>query len=313
MSSPNCPLCNGTTTPAFRFRAVDGPYRDIVEPHWRNFLRCDTCEFVTVESADSELLKSYYNSLPPDYHEVHDRDVSRYRQITAMVEELRPKRILDFGCGNGAFLENIAGQDLEKYGVEFSDSAAQTAARRGITLLPEEILASEMAHQFDVVTAIDVVEHATDVIGLRSFFARLLKPGGHLILLTGNLRSPSAILVGRFWYYMHFAEHLNFFSDRAIRSWLQPTFRTVELIPTNHHPLSYREALSFAKIWSSFPLKLILRRFDIRRVSLGLPVRNDHMIVRAVRTTVDSTTRTKTFCDRQSNSYCESPVHDFHT
>jgi 2-polyprenyl-3-methyl-5-hydroxy-6-metoxy-1,4-benzoquinol methylase len=203
-----------------------------------------------------------------------------------IVEQQRPRRILDFGCGMGTFLESIRGSGIEKYGVEPSESAAQLARRRGIAVLSEEQLADpRFEHTFDVITAIDVVEHATDIGGLRNHFARLLKPGGLLIVLTGNLRSRAAEIVGRYWYYMHYAEHLNFFSDRSIRTWLEPGFESAQVTFMSHHPLSYREAAQFIKAWVAFPFKWTLRALSTNGngANLGLPVRNDHMIVCAIR------------------------------
>lgn len=285
MSSPKCPVCDSLLLPAFRLRAVDGPYRNSGSIHFRDFVQCKDCGFLTAEFQDLQVLKEYYSSLPMLYHQEHDQDMARYHEIKGIVEQVRPRRILDYGCGSGSFLASISGPEIEKYGTELAQSASQLASGRGVTVLSEEELASEMAHAFDVITAIDVVEHATDIVALRRLFAKLLKPGGHLILLTGNLRSRAASLVGRYWYYMHYTEHLNFFSNRSIKTWLEPDFSKCEVTLTCHHPLSFWEATKVAKAWALFPVKWTLRTLgaNLGALNMGLPVRNDHMIVRAVR------------------------------
>jgi SAM-dependent methyltransferase len=285
MSSPKCPVCDLLLLPAFRLRAVDGPYRNSESVHFRDFLRCGGCGFLISEFQDLPVLEEYYSSLPVEYHEEHDQDMARYYEIKEIVEQVQPKRILDYGCGTGSFLSSISGAGIERYGTELAEAASQLASGRGVTILSEKELVSEMEHAFDVITAIDVVEHATDIVALRRLFARLLKPGGHLILLTGNLRSRAAALVGRYWYYMHYAEHLNFFSNRSIRTWLEPDFSKFEVTLTCHHPLSFWEAAKVAKAWALFPVKWTLRTLgtNVGGLNMGLPVRNDHMIVRAVR------------------------------
>jgi SAM-dependent methyltransferase len=264
---------------------VDGPYRNSENIHFRDFLNCKDCGFLTSEFHDLQVLREYYGSLPTQYHQEHDQDVARYEEIKEIVEQVQPKRILDYGCGSGAFLASISGREIERYGTELAEAASRLASDRGIIILSEDELVSQMEHAFDVITAIDVVEHATDIVALRRLFARLLKPGGHLILLTGNLCSRAAALVGRYWYYMHYAEHLNFFSNRSIREWLEPDFSKFEVRLTCHHPLSFWEAAKVAKAWASFPVKWTLRTLgtNIGALNMGLPVRNDHMIVRAVR------------------------------
>jgi SAM-dependent methyltransferase len=82
-----------------------------------------------------------------------------------------------------------------------------------VAILREEELEAR-AGAFDVVTAIDVIEHVADPIALLRRLRRLLKPGGLLVALTQN----AAIAPNNFasWSYVRPEIHLSFFTPPAM-------------------------------------------------------------------------------------------------
>lgn len=92
--------------------------------------------------------------------------------------EIRNPKILDVGCGTGANLEM-----LEKFGraegVDVSDEALEFCRAKGLKAhkgLAEKLPFAD--ESFDLVTALDVVEHLDDdVAGLREM-RRVLRSGG---------------------------------------------------------------------------------------------------------------------------------------
>jgi SAM-dependent methyltransferase len=96
-----------------------------------------------------------------------------------------PLRVLDAGCGTGALLERLS-QDPEEevYGVDFSRDALAFSRQRGQSRLVQgDLTALPFASDsFDLVTALDVVEHVErDVDALREI-CRVLRPGGVLLV-----------------------------------------------------------------------------------------------------------------------------------
>ncbi len=95
--------------------------------------------------------------------------------------------VLDYGCGNGAFLERIAKRCTARYAVDIDAEKVEAAGRHaGITARPitsGDRLPFEDA-TFDTVTILDVIEHVTDENAVLVELARVLKPQGRLLLTT---------------------------------------------------------------------------------------------------------------------------------
>ncbi len=93
-------------------------------------------------------------------------------------------RILDVGCGTGANLEMLAGFG-EAQGVDVSDDALEFCQAKGLKArkgLAESLPFAD--ESFDLVTALDVVEHLDDdVAGLKEMNRILKKDGKTLIFV----------------------------------------------------------------------------------------------------------------------------------
>jgi len=96
-----------------------------------------------------------------------------------------PLRILDVGCGTGANLE-LLGEYGEAEGVDVSTDALSFCRQRGLNSvrLGEAEKLPYPDESFDLVTALDVVEHLDDdLAGLREM-RRVLKPGGRAMMFV---------------------------------------------------------------------------------------------------------------------------------
>lgn len=116
-------------------------------------------------------------------------------RVTQVLEKpLTGVRLLDIGCGGGLISEPMSRLGADVIGVDASDSTIEVAknhaGKMGLTIdyratSIEAMLAAGEA-QFDVILALEVVEHVADVAAFIDYCTKLLKPGGALILSTIN-------------------------------------------------------------------------------------------------------------------------------
>jgi SAM-dependent methyltransferase len=99
-------------------------------------------------------------------------------------------------------------------------------------------LAREPDGRYDAISMIEVIEHLSDPSRVLALVARLLKPGGLLLLTTGNLDSPVARRRGIRYRYCAPEVHVSLFNPRC----LAHLYRRVGLEP---HPVRYRGAVVF--------------------------------------------------------------------
>jgi 2-polyprenyl-6-hydroxyphenyl methylase/3-demethylubiquinone-9 3-methyltransferase len=109
--------------------------------------------------------------------------------------------VLDIGCGAGILAEPLARMGGEVTGIDPSAdiiaAAAAHAADAGLSIRYRQASIEQIAAegvQFDLVTALEVVEHVTDVSAFIAAAARVVRPGGLLVASTIN-RTLKAFLL----------------------------------------------------------------------------------------------------------------------
>ncbi len=121
--------------------------------------------------------------------------------------------VLDVGCFDGQFLSYL--DRVERYGVEIHQGAAERARSRGIEIVGADYEAlAGFAGRFDVVTSFDVIEHVHDPRYFVHLLAGAVKPGGAVIISTGNTDALSWRFMGSRYWYCTIAEHISFINPR---------------------------------------------------------------------------------------------------
>ena len=136
---------------------------------------------------------------------IRDQAAERFGRDARKLDCLKGLRMLDIGCGGGILSEPLARLGADMIGVdpaeENIEAARVHAQEQGVRVDYRAGTAEALAdvgERFDVVLAMEVVEHVADVPLFVSTCADMVKPGGLMIAATLNrtLKSFALAIVG---------------------------------------------------------------------------------------------------------------------
>lgn len=234
MESTNCSLCGSHSaalvlTGIDRLHHVGGTFR---------MVRCRQCGLLYLNPRPSLAeLQNYYPTddyIPytvaiedePSPFKRLDRRYGIHKRCRAVTTQFRqPGRMLDVGCATGVFLDGMRQRGWETYGVEINPEVAQYARQRlGLNVFASELSDTDFAAGFfDLVTLWDVLEHVYDPRQTLQEIARVLRPGGLLVLSLPSLGSFEARLFGTHWAGWDLPRHLHLFPQPVLGQLLAET------------------------------------------------------------------------------------------
>ena len=120
--------------------------------------------------------------------------------------------ILDYGCGNGAYLESLKGKGFELSGFELDAVHAESlSVRLGVPVYGDVgSLIRARCGRVDVLTMHFVLEHVTDLDATFAHVSRLLRPGGICHIAVPNPSSWEGRLFGKKWHGLDPPRHISF-------------------------------------------------------------------------------------------------------
>jgi len=124
---------------------------------------------------------------------IRDRAANRWQRDPLSVTPLHGLSLLDIGCGGGLLSEPMARLGAQVTGVDAAARnirvAAQHAEKQGLDIDYRQGAAEALAEsgaRFDIVLALEIVEHVADVELFLKSCGQMVKPGGLLFLSTLN-------------------------------------------------------------------------------------------------------------------------------
>ncbi len=146
-------------------------------------------------------------------------------------------RLLDFGCGGGAFLARMHEEGWQVTGLDVSPTAVNRV-REELRLpaflgtLPHRNLTPS---SFDVVTMWQALEHVHAPLEVLREAHRLLVPEGRLYVAVPNIDSLPFRWFGASWYGLDLPRHLTHFSPSTLRLMLENAGFSVKSIRMVRH------------------------------------------------------------------------------
>jgi 2-polyprenyl-3-methyl-5-hydroxy-6-metoxy-1,4-benzoquinol methylase len=217
-----CPICEGNVT---------------ISRYGEDLSYCSSCNFHFQNPSKQNVLydRDYYARGEGFLAFLGKlKDALDYRSIFS---SLKPSgKILDVGCGAGAFLSKLKTRGFEAWGMDTSASAVALATNQtspGQVRLGPFSKAQFRNDFFDGAVCLHVIEHIDEpALFLKEIF-QVLKPSATLVLRLPNFASWEARLSGRSW--IHFDEpfHWGHYSPEAILKMAkQCGFQKVSVSPT---------------------------------------------------------------------------------
>jgi 2-polyprenyl-6-hydroxyphenyl methylase/3-demethylubiquinone-9 3-methyltransferase len=124
---------------------------------------------------------------------IRDHILARFSRDVTQHTPLHGISILDIGCGGGLVSEPLARLGAEMHGIDASYQNIQVASlhsdRMNVNVIYEQTTAEQLVSdkkQYNVVLALEIVEHVAHVEMFLESCASLVKPGGMLIISTLN-------------------------------------------------------------------------------------------------------------------------------
>ncbi|HEY0901688.1 MAG TPA: bifunctional 2-polyprenyl-6-hydroxyphenol methylase/3-demethylubiquinol 3-O-methyltransferase UbiG [Micavibrio sp.] len=130
---------------------------------------------------------------------IRDAVTAHFDRPAAVMSPLAGLKILDIGCGGGLVCEPLSRMGADVTGID-ADAVAIAAARSHATATELDIdyrveSTDNLKGQYDVVLALEIVEHVASVDKFVEETVGLCKPGGLVVFSTLN-RTPKSFALG---------------------------------------------------------------------------------------------------------------------
>lgn len=210
-----------------------------------------------------------YDTLGQRWYEAEDDPVALLRAesrligpwvVAQMAQLVRPGesgggpgslRVLDIGCGGGFLSNRLAREGHAVSGIDRSATSLHVARRYDITGRVAYCVADALAlpfadGTFDVVAAMDFLEHVEEPARVVAEAARVLAPGGLFFFHTFNRNWLAGLVVIKFldWFVLNTPPHLHvlrlFVTPDEMRSYCaRAGLHVEEMVGTRAHLLSW--------------------------------------------------------------------------
>lgn len=207
----------------------DWKFHFITDGNFKNLsiYKCYTCGLLALHPRpnQTQLYNADYYEGKAEYSYVDERDQLRFysyvwdERLKNIKKFIQTGSFLDIGSSFGGFLKRAALLGFDVYGVEISKYASQYANNvQNVPTFNGTIIEAKFpSNHFSVITMVEVIEHIENPYEFFSEIARILKPGGLLLIQTANFEGWQAKREGsRYHYFM--PGHVYYYSHSILKN-----------------------------------------------------------------------------------------------
>lgn len=171
--------------------------------------RCAACGLAQTSPQPVDLGPYYGDLYHGGRHGVTER-MCMARRLRMLREVAEGGRLLDFGCGDGGFLQAAERAGWEAVGMEMNPGDARA---RGLTVFER---LDDVSGSFDVITLWHSLEHVHSPRKTLERLSARLRPGGYIIIAVPNRAGLQAATFGPGWFHLDVPRHLTHFTPPAL-------------------------------------------------------------------------------------------------
>jgi SAM-dependent methyltransferase len=145
----------------------------------------------------------------------NNHDAARAVQHVLRLKDFGVRRILDFGCGFGRFLEMCRLFGLDAHGVDRSHARRSGA---GVQVHAE---LDDVPGSFDAITMFEVLEHLDDPMDMLRQLKSRLNPGGVMVVEVPDTSGVSDFYDRESYYKIHPLDHINAFTPDTLVNFMR--------------------------------------------------------------------------------------------
>lgn len=211
-----CYLCGSS-----EFEKLDGKVRD---NETLDVLQCKNCSLVFLSSFEHICDNFYEEDGMFGGENCKNIDIKNWLKTTKeddkrrydfLKKEIKDKKILDFGCGNGGFLLNAQKIAQKVAGVELQKCLQNFFEQKKLEVYSD---INQLTEKFDFVTLFHVLEHIKDPIELLKSIGSKLEENGEIIIEVPN-SNDALITLYKNYSFMNFTYwscHLFLFNEATL-------------------------------------------------------------------------------------------------
>jgi 2-polyprenyl-3-methyl-5-hydroxy-6-metoxy-1,4-benzoquinol methylase len=169
----------------------------------------------------------------------------RNRKIIGYLPYQSEGRLLDFGCGGGRYVAQMAALGWKAEGIDMAPAAVETGRKAGLTIHQGTLPGASLPKQhYDLVTMWHVLEHVPSPMATLKAVGEIMKPGGRLAVVCPMGDSLTARWFGGAWYGTDLPRHLTHFTRATLRRHLEAAGFVVERTHSIRRPTFVRRSLT---------------------------------------------------------------------